>query len=95
MSMVVVLYWNAHNSRPPMEIAFRDDYDIIAIQEPGLVNNRIYCPRGGNYHGIYDGGRAAIFVNKRHAINSWTSQAQKDWCSVTFKGANIREDLTI
>jgi hypothetical protein len=93
--MVVILYWNTRNGTPAMEIALQDDYDIIAVQEPGRVNKSVYCPRAGNYHAVYGGGRAAILINKRYAIDSWTSQAQEDWCSITLKGASIEEDLTI
>ena len=93
--MMEILYWNTHNSRPPLELALRDNYDIIAIQEP-CRNGRLYCPRLGSYHAVYNGGRAALYINKRYAVDSWESRAEKDWCSVTLKGHNEGEgDLTI
>ena len=93
--MMEVLYWNIYNRRPPLELALRDNYNIIAIQEPSR-EGRLYCPRAGNYHAVYNGGRAALYINKRYAIDSWESRAEKDWYSITLKGSSGNEgDLIV
>ena len=46
-----------------MELALRGDYNVIAIQEP-TRSKRIYCLGTCNYHVVYGGGRAAIYINK-------------------------------
>ena len=63
-----VLYWNIYNRRLLLELTLWDNYNIIAIQEPSW-EGRLYCPRAGNYHAVYNGGRAALYINKQYTIN--------------------------
>ena len=94
-----VLYWNTNKRRAPAETVLREDYDVIAMQEPWRDPSRgtIYCPRMSEYYGMDAGApsRAVIYVHKRHALKSWTSRVEKDWCSVTFTGDSNSEPLTI
>jgi len=86
---LTIMYWNIGGSKPCAALALANprEVDIIAIQEPWR-NNHIkgatYCPRAGKYTVIYAGGRAALYVHKRHGVTTWTQEAHNDWCSVTF-----------
>ncbi len=79
-----ILYWNVANSKENAEAALRESSgpDIVALQEPHVNrnNNAVYCNE--LYHRIYDSGRAALYIHKRHAIAAWTQRAGTDWCSV-------------
>jgi Endonuclease-reverse transcriptase len=59
---------------------------VVAVQEPGL-NPYLKIPkhtRGGDYHIVWGGGRAVLYVQKRHSVAVWTWKANEDWCSVMF-----------
>ena len=85
---LTILYWNMGGKWERAEYPLRTSraYDLVAVQEPGL-NPYLKCPkhtRGGDYHMDWGGGRAVLYVHKRHSVATWTWSASKDWCSATF-----------
>jgi hypothetical protein len=85
--MVEILYWNTHNEKPPAVLALEGpkEYDIIALQEMWINQQGVpYCPSTCNYRRVFGGGRAALYVHKRHDIKDWTYEEEKDWCAVTL-----------
>ena len=82
------MYWNVGNSKSRMTQVLEGSstYDIIAIQEPSRSGDTgaPRCRRGGKYEMIYHSGRAALFVSKRIARDSWTMDSGKDWAAATF-----------
>jgi endonuclease/exonuclease/phosphatase family metal-dependent hydrolase len=95
--MLDILYWNTRRSKPNTAQALEDNsaYDVIAIQEPWLNRDpakkgETYCPRASRYNLIHKtGGRAALYIHKRHAVAAWTAIAEADWCQVTLQGITI------
>ena len=69
-----------------MEQALGDsrEFDVVALQEPhrNRTTMSVYCNE--RYHRIFDEGRVALFVHKRHPVTSWLQQVGRDWCNVTF-----------
>jgi hypothetical protein len=85
--MVEILYWNTHNEKPPAVLALEGpkEYDIIALQEMWINQQGVpYCPATCNYRRVFGGGRAALYVHKKHNIKDWTYEEGKDWCAVTL-----------
>ena len=88
MVELTILYWNMGGKWERAEYPLRTSraYDVVAVQEPGL-NPYLKIPkhtRGGDYHIVWGGGRAVLYVQKRHSVAAWTWKANEDWCSVTF-----------
>ena len=88
MMELTILYWNMGGKWERAEYPLRTSraYDVVAVQEPGL-NPYLKCPkcaRSGDYYMIWGGGRAVLYVHKRHSVATWTWRASKDWCSATF-----------
>ena len=46
-----------------------------------------YCPRSSPYYLLYatEGGRACIYINKKHPPAQWTYKAQSDRCDITIQ----------
>ena len=38
---------------------------------------------------IYGGGRAIIYIHKRHPLASWTYEAHRDYCKITLNGIDF------
>ena len=88
MVELTILYWNMGGKWERAEYPLRTSraYDVVAVQEPGL-NPYLKIPkhtRGGDYHIVWGGGRAVLYVHKQHSVAAWTWKANEDWCSVTF-----------
>jgi hypothetical protein len=88
MVELTILYWNMGGKWEWAEYPLRTSraYDVVAVQEPGL-NPYLKIPKhtcGGDYHIVWGGGKAVLYVHKRHSVTAWTWKANEDWCSVTF-----------
>jgi hypothetical protein len=90
-----ILTWNVANADVNAELALRDErqFDVIALQEMSInkLTKSVYTNE--RYHQIFDSGRAALFIHKRHSVSAWTQRAGTDWCSVTFGSGT--ESITI
>ena len=57
-----------------MEQALGDskEFDVVALQEPyrNRTTMSVYCNE--RYYRIFDEGRAALFVHKRHPVTLWS-----------------------
>ena len=87
--MIRVLQWNIRKEPHCLAQALYSDFDILAIQEPVALDKTLSCPRDCNFWLSYGGGRAAIYVHKRHSLLSWIATPGKDVCRVRLK------DLTV
>ena len=65
-----VLHWNIRKERACLEQGLYSDYDILALQEAAAPGHHPACPRSCNYWMVYGGGRAVIYVYKRHALDT-------------------------
>ena len=83
--MLRVLHWNIRKERACLAQALYSDFDILAIQEPAAPGRPPACPRNCNFWLIYGGGRAALYIHKRHQLTSWHGTADKDLCSITIQ----------
>lgn len=81
---VTILQWNVRKERACLTQALWSAYDVLAIQEPAAVGQVPTCPAACNFHLLYGGGRAAIYIHKRHPVASWESEAKEDWCRLTL-----------
>ena len=81
-----ILSWNVANADHNAEQALRDsrEADVVALQEMSINKSTKSVYTNERYHRVFDSGRAAIFVHKRHSAAAWTQRAGTDWCSVTF-----------
>ncbi len=90
-----IAFWNVAENRINTEQALRDsgEFDIVALQEPEINRSTksVYCNE--RYHRVYDSGRAALYIHRRHSITAWTQKAGTDWCCITF-GEGV-EALTV
>ena len=90
---LTIVYWNTAVRDGLAAIALHDyrEADVIAIQEP-WVNKQtktIYCPARAKYHRIYNDGRAALYIHKRHPPHTWEAEAYIDYCRVVLCGVTI------
>ncbi|KAM4061273.1 hypothetical protein HRG_013744 [Hirsutella rhossiliensis] len=87
-----LMYWNTNRQPTLTKLALRAPHaaDVIAIQEPAkkAKTGHPICPSRSSYRLVFTGGRAALYVHKRHDTGSWTSDGGVDWCSVTFTKSN-------
>jgi len=85
---LTIAYWNTagRNGLASLILDSDQEYDIVAIQEPwyNKQTQSIYGPARGRYYRLYDSGRAALYIHKRHQQNTWTTEAGPDWCKVRF-----------
>ena len=87
--MIRVHYWNTRKRTENYRPLLNSDYDILAIQEPVPPGGTPLCPRSCNFWLVYGGGRAAIYINKRHPLSTWTAGPDEDICSVTVEGTAV------
>ncbi len=68
------------------------EFNIIAIQEPWYNKQTItvYCPIQAKYRRIFSKGRAALYIYKRHPLNTQTTAARPNQCRATLKGVIIQ-----
>ena len=91
---ITVMSWNTQTKPKLTDLALWDcnAVDFLAIQEPGLsATSTPACSALINYNMVYGGGKAVLYVHKRHGIGSWTPQSGEHWCSATLHS----EKLTI
>jgi exonuclease III len=90
-----ILSWNVANADHNAEQALRDsrEADVVALQEMSINKSTKSVYTNERYHRVFDSGRAALFVHKRHSVAAWTQRAGTDWCSVTFGSGT--ESVTI
>jgi retron-type reverse transcriptase len=90
---LTIIYWNtaARDGLAAIALQDRREADVIAVQEPYLnrQTKTIYCPSQAKYRRIYGGGRAAIYIHKRHPLYNWKAEANLDWCWVVIHGVTI------
>jgi hypothetical protein len=90
---LTIVYWNtaARDGLAAIALQDRREADVIAVQEPYLnrQTKTIYCPSQAKYQRIYGGGRAAIYIHKRHPLYTWKAEANLDWCRVVLHGVTI------
>src|SRR6266516_3340443 len=81
-----ILSWNVANADHNAEQALRDkrEFDLIALQEMSINKSTKSVYTNERYHRVYDSGRAALFIHKRHSVAAWTQRAGTDWCCATF-----------
>jgi len=88
-----IAYWNtaARNGLASIALNNSQEFDIVAIQEPWYNNQTktVYCPAQARYQRIFSEGRAALYIHKRHPLNTWVATAGPDWCKVTIHGVTI------
>ena len=87
--MLRLLHWNIRKERACLAQALYSDFDILAIQEPAAPGRPPACPQNCNFWLIYGGGRAALYIHKRHELASWHGTAGKDLCSVHIQETTI------
>jgi hypothetical protein len=95
--MIDILLWNVRKSKENMEQVFEDEteYDIIAFQEVWLNGDsakrgETYCPRSSRYHVAHEReSEAAIYINKRHGIETWKTEQGHNWSAVTLNGTTV------
>ena len=90
-----ILSWNVANADHNAEQALRNnrEADVIALQEMVINKSTKSVYTNERYHRVFDSGRAAIFIHKRHSVAAWTQRAGTDWCNVTFGSGT--ESVTI
>src|SRR5208337_1578807 len=90
-----IAFWNVTGNRINTEQALRDsgEFDIVAVQEPEINRSTksVYC--NDRYYRVYDSGRTALYIHRRHSIAAWTQKAGTDWCYITFREGD--EVLTV
>jgi hypothetical protein len=90
---LTIVYWNtaARDGLAAIALHDRREPDIIAIQEPWVSKQTktIYCPAQGKYQRLYGGGRAALYIHKRHPLDTWEAEASLDWCRIILCGITI------
>ncbi|CCE29305.1 uncharacterized protein CPUR_02998 [Claviceps purpurea 20.1] len=63
--------------------------DVIAFQEPtGIAKIPPHSSLGPFQLAVY-AGRTAIYVNRQHGPEEWSSGTGTDWCSIVLKGIEI------
>jgi hypothetical protein len=88
--MLRILYWNTRGKKQRLNMALegKEEFDLVAIQEPHINKNLTPpappCRRGGRYEMIYHSGRAALYINKRIERATWTAEAGEDWAAVSM-----------
>jgi hypothetical protein len=89
--MIEVLYWNTAGSSAPSALILEAsrEYDVLAISEPwrNRDTGKVHCSSLGRYISVDHGGRAVIYVHKRHPPHTWKHEGGSDWCAVTLQGA--------
>ena len=69
-----IAYWNTADSLSNMEQALGDskEFDVVVFQKPyrNRTTMSVYCNE--RYYRIFDEGRVALFVYKRHPVMSWS-----------------------
>ena len=67
------------------------EFNIITIQKPQYNKQTmtVYCPVQAKYQQIFSKGRAALYIHKRHPLNTWTAAARPNQCRATLKGVTI------
>ena len=65
-----ILSWNVANADHNAEQALRDsrEADIVALQEMLINKSTKSVYTNERYHRVFDSGRAAIFIYKRHLM---------------------------
>jgi hypothetical protein len=90
---LTIAYWNTAGRNGLASIALNNsqEFDILAIQEPWYNKQikTVYCPAQAKYRRIFSEGRAALYIHKRHPLNTWAADAGPDWCKVTLQGTTI------
>src|ERR1700691_1134619 len=90
---LTIVYWNtaARDGLAAIALHDRREPDIIAVQEPWVSKQTktTYCPAQGKYQRLYGGGRAAMYIHKRHPPYTWEAEANLDWCRVVLCGITI------
>src|SRR6185437_2413281 len=89
LAKIRILYWNANKDSKNCRQLLRSDFDILAFQEPTAEGNYPLCLRSCNFYMIYGGGRAVIYIHKRHPLASWTYEAHRDYCKITLNGIDF------
>ena len=82
-STLRILQYNINKSKvkvmaPLLQERAIEGYDILIIQEPwrNPFDQRVYNPRGSGFAIADNGGRIAIYVNRRIDPNTWTVEWQ-------------------
>lgn len=92
-----IMYWNVGRSRTNVVTAVEGhQYDILAITEPWTNNQKQqYCPSYSHYNIAAMGGRATLYIHKRHDQSTWQARSGPDWCAVTIAEAEQPQPITI
>ena len=56
----------------------------MAVQEPEINRSTKSVYYNDRYYRVYDSGRAALYIYRRHSIAAWAQKAGTDWCCITF-----------
>ena len=87
--MIKILYWNVRQAPENYKHLLHLNYDLLAVQEPVRPGTAPPCPTSCNFSLIYGGGRAAIYINKKLPLHSWTAKAAEDICMVDILGTRV------
>ena len=87
--MLRILYWNTHKEPACLAQALYSEFDILALQEAAAPGRAPTCPQSCNFWMIYGGGRAVLYVHKRHALAAWNGSTDKDVCSIHIQNTTV------